>query len=214
MKQTPMALAVLLVAIFGSISTQSWAQKQDEGSGDEYRIYEAVLGLMDQMPKPDIRVTIFNQTLNTRCGDAAYPSPTVNGCTFLWVKPDDSKTVKNLLRDQWGAMSDETWAGFVEKNAESVRLHEPISTPFKHKLLGPEDKQTGDWQSPDLALFLSRVGFNRKKTEAVVYVLMFSYMDQVSTAGDYFLFRLSNTGRWEPNGRVTYFSMDKNGSQQ
>jgi hypothetical protein len=31
-------------------------------------------------------------------------------------------------------------------------------------------------------------------------------MDQVDTAGDYFLFRIGKNGRWEPNGRVTYFS--------
>jgi hypothetical protein len=169
---------------------------------------------MSQMPKSDLRVTIFNVTLNSKCGEAANPIPLADGCSFLWLKPDDAKSVKNLLRDQWGEMDSVTWADFVEKNAASGHLQEPISSPWKHKLVGPEDEPTKDWQSPDLTLFLSRVGFNRNKTEAVVYVLMFSYMDQVSTEGDYFLFRLSKGGKWEPNGRVTYFIKDKSGSQQ
>lgn len=204
--------AALLVTVLGTISLPCWAQ-QPEVSQDEYRVYDAVLGLMDQMPKPDLRVTIFNLTLNGKSGEAAYPV-LANGSTFLWIKPDDAKSVNNLLRDQWGETDSATWADFVEKNAESGHLKEPISTPWKHKLVGPGDEPTKDWQSPDLTLFLSRVGFNRDKTEAVVYVLMFSYIDQLSTEGDYFLFRLSKTAKWEPNGRVTYIRMDKNGSQQ
>jgi hypothetical protein len=212
MKQRFVLISALLVTVLGAISVPCSAQKQSEVSPDEYRVYAAVFGLMDRMPKPDLRVTIFSVTLNSKCGEAASPTPLANGCTFLWMKPDNASKVKNLLCSQWGEMDSATWSDFEGKNAESVHLHEPLSTPWKHKLLGAGDETTKDWQAPDLTLFLSRVGFNRSKTEAVVYVLMFSYMDQVATAGDYFLFRLSKTGKWEPNGRVTYFSMDKSGS--
>ncbi len=85
-------------------------------------------------------------------------------------------------------------------------MQEPIATPWKHKLIYPGDPPSKDWDSPNLTVFLSRVGFNQKKTEAVVYVLTFSYMDQVDTGGDYFLFRIGKSGHWEPNGHVTYFS--------
>jgi hypothetical protein len=197
------------VMLIGTGSLPCRAQTQQEATSQEYRVYEAVLGLMDQIPKQDPHVTIFNVTLNSLCGEAGSPAPLANGCTFLWMKPDTPKSVQRLLRSQWAEMDVSIWPDFERKNVSSVRLHEPLSTPWKHKLVGPGEEPSKDWDSPDLTIFLSRVGFNTRKTEAVVYVLTFSYMDQVATAGDYFLFRVDKTGQWVPNGRVTYFTKDK-----
>src|SRR5208282_2935537 len=141
----------------------------------------------DHMPKKDLHVTIYKVTLNSKCGEDAYPSPLSNGCTFLWMKPDTANSVKGLLRGEWADMENSTWSDFEGKNAVSANLHEPISTPWNHKLIGPADEPSKGWESPDLTIFLSRVGFNQKKTEAVVYVLTFSYTGRVATAGDYFL---------------------------
>ncbi|HUL14353.1 MAG TPA: hypothetical protein VLV88_00015 [Terriglobales bacterium] len=174
---------------------------------EEYKVYEAVLGLMDHIPKEDPHVTILNRTLNSKCGD---DNPVLaNGCSFLWVKPQSAKDVKRLLSSEWSDMDKSTWPDFQTKNAESVALHDPLQTPWKHKFQGEGIDLPKEWESPDLTIFLSRVGFNERKSEAVVYVLVFSYMDQVSTAGDYFLFRLDRQSLWIPSGRVTYFSKDK-----
>jgi hypothetical protein len=201
------------MVMLGAISPPVRAQGRPEVSPDEHKVYEAVLGLMTHIPKEDPHVTIFAVTLNSKCGKDAYPSPLANDCTFLWMKPDSANSVKRLLREEWADMENSTWSDFEGKNNVSVSLREPISTPWKHKLIAPGDGPEKDWESPDETIFLSRVGFNQKKTEAVVYVLIFSYMDQVATAGDYFLFRADNAGHWEPNGRVTYFT-DKDQSPQ
>jgi hypothetical protein len=195
--------------MLGAILLPVWAQSQSDASHDEYQVYEAVFGLMDRMPKEDLHITIFSVTLNSKCGEDAYPGPLANGCTFLWMKPDTADSVKQLLRQEWADMENATWSDFEMENVASVLLHEPISTPWKHKLVGPGDDPSKDWESPDLIIFLSRVGFNQKKSEAIVYVLIFSYMDQLATTGDYFLFRKDKTGRWNPSGRVTYFTKDK-----
>ncbi len=150
-----------------------------------------------------MRVTIFDATLNSKCGEEPDPTPLLNGCGFLWVKPDDPNTMRNLLFENGAAMDNATWADFVKKNAESATLHDPIATPWKHKLIGPAEPQDKNSQPSDLTLFLSRVGFNKTRSEAVVYVLMFSYMDKVATAGDYFVFGLDKSGKWHPQGRVT-----------
>lgn len=63
-------------------------------------------------------------------------------------------------------------------------------------------------------LFLSRVGFNKKKTEAVVYMLVFSYLASGGTGGQYFLLRTDTTGQWKPNGRLTYFTIGADQSPQ
>jgi hypothetical protein len=186
-----------------------WSQNTSEASPDEYRVYEAVFGLMDHIPKEDPHVTLFGLTLNSKCGEDGSSVPLANGCTFLWIKPDSAISVERLLRAEWADMENSTWSDFEAKNAASVRLHEPISTPWKHRLIAPGDEPSKDWDSPDLEIFLSRVGFSQKKTEAVVYVLVFSYMEHVLTAGDYFLFRMDKTGHWKPAGRLNYFTKDK-----
>lgn len=188
------------------------AQQQPDASPDEYRVYEAVFNLIEHIPKNDPHVTIFKATLNSKCGEDAYPAPLANDCTFLWIKPDTAASVKQRLDEEWPGMENSTWSDFEAKNASSINLHEPIATPWKHKLISPGDDASKDWDSPDLAIFLSRVGFNKTRTEAIVYVLMFSYIDQVSTAGDYFLFRVDKKGHWKTSGRVTYFTMGKDQS--
>jgi hypothetical protein len=198
-----MFLAVLL---FGTCGAASMSQKEPEPLPSEYRVYEAVFDLMDGIPKKDPHVTIFDVTLNSKCGEGDNSLPLANGCSFLWMKPDNANSVKQLLREEWSDMDDSTWTDFETKNVASVRLREPIVTPWKHKLIGPGDAAEKDWESPDMYVYLSRVGFNKQTTEATVYVLIFSYMDQVPTGGDYFLFRKTMSGAWNFAGRVTYFT--------
>ena len=187
-------------------------QNQTDASADDYKVYEAVLDLMDQIPKDDPHVTIFNITLNDKC-DAGAPLPLANGCSFLAIKPDTMADVKKVLRTGWKDMEASTWSDFQAKATTSLRLHDPIVTPWKHKLVGPaDDPLPEEWQSPDLTLFLSRVGFNKAHTEAIVYVLTFSYMDQVRSGGDYFLFRIDKSGKWTPNGRINYFRTEQHSS--
>jgi hypothetical protein len=210
MKCKPSLLSAVLIFVTVGISVPARTQDRQALSSDGNTVYEAVLALMDRMPIEDPHITIFGMTLNSKCGEEAGPYiPLADGCTFLWMKPDTANSVKRLLRDEWKDFESSTWSDFETKNAASVRLREPIATPWKHKLIFPEDEPSKDWDSANLAIFLSRVGFNQKKTEAVVYVLVFSYMDQVETAGDYFLFRIGKGGHWEPNGRLTYFTKGK-----
>ncbi|MGA8038193.1 MAG: hypothetical protein WA823_08730 [Candidatus Acidiferrales bacterium] len=214
MLSKPPVIASILLAAVGKASVLVPPQNQPDASPNEYKVFESVLGLMDHIPKADPRINIYDVTLNSKCGDDADPAPLANGCTFLWIKPDNAQGVNELLRQDWKDMDDSTWLDFVATNSASVGLHEPIATPWKHNLVGPRAESSKDADSPDLTIFLSRVGFNPKKTEAIVYVLTISYMNQVKTAGDYFLFRTDKSGSWKVKGRVTYFSKDKDDASQ
>lgn len=209
----PFFFCISLIMVLAGAISPTLAQQQPDASPDEYRVYEAVFNLIDHIPAKDPHVTIFRATLNSKCGEDAYPAPLADGCTFLWIKPDTPDSVKQRLHEESEGMENSTWSDFEAKNATSINLHEPIATPWKHKLVSAGEKDAAkEWASPDLTFFLSRVGFNKTKTEAIVYVLMFSYMDQVSTEGDYFLFRMDKKGHWEASGRVTYFTMGKDQS--
>lgn len=183
-------------------------------SSSERQIYEAIFNLMDHIPREEPHVTVFGVTLNSKCGQAAYPAPLFNDCTFLWAKPDTAEMIERLLRDRLPDLKSDTWSDFVAKNRTSAVLKEPLATPWMHRLIAPGDDASKDWDSPDMTIFLSRVGFSRNQDEAVVYALVFSYLDNVSTAGDYFIFRRARSGDWEPKGRVTYLEKEKDQSGQ
>jgi len=197
-----LCLGLLLIAL----SLPACAQDQDAPSQDEYRIYEAVFGLMNRIPKEDPYVGIFSLTLNTKCGSEAGPVPLLNGCSFFWQKPDTADSVKAKLRGSNLNVSDSTWSDFEAKNAESASLREPISTPWRHKLI-PANGPAKDTYPIDLGVFISRVGFNENKSEAILYVLTTSYIRKVPTTGDYFLFRVDKNGHWQGTNRLTYITL-------
>jgi hypothetical protein len=199
---------VLATIFLCGIACSTHAQEQP--ANEEYRVYEAVLNLIDSIPKADPHVAIYDRTLNSKCDGAADNPVLANGCTFLWVSPDTAEDVEQILRTRWRGLEKSTWKHFKATNAASIMLHEPITTPWKHRLTGM--KTPGDdlkeWESPDMTIFLSRVGFNSKKTEAMVYVLVFSYVGRAATTGDYLRFRVGPDKAWSLAGRVNYLTRE------
>ena len=211
------ALAVVFV-----LATPCIASAQEQPANEEYRIYEAVLKLMDTIPKQDPHVAIYEHTLSSQCEGANPVVP--KGCTFLWVKPDTDEDVERNLRSRFHGLHRSTWKNFKANNASSVTLHDPIAAPWKHRFTGPyaspstptADAPEGpapaefsdEWAAPDMTIYLSRVGFDKKKTEALVYVLVFSYVDRAATTGDYLRFRLGADKQWTLAGRVSYLKQD------
>jgi hypothetical protein len=200
----------LVLAMLFLLGAACSASAQQQPADEEYRVYEAVLKLIGSIPTADPHVVIYDRTLNGKC-DAASNNPVLaNGCTFLWVKPDTEDDVERLLRSRWRGLERSTWKHFKLSNAESITLHDPISTPWKHRLAGAgaagDDPE--EWKSPDMSVFFSRVGFNNKKTEAIVYVLAFSYVGRMATTGDYLRFRCGPDKVWTLAGRVRYLAED------
>jgi hypothetical protein len=182
------------------------AQQQPE----DYRVYAAVLSRIGSIPKADPHVVIYDRTLTGKC-DGDGDNPVLDkGCTFLWVKPDTDQDVEHMLRHRFHGLQRSTWKSFKRRNASSIPLHDPLPTPWKHRFAGPDVPEDGSpaWQSPDLAIYLSRVGFNSKKTEAIVYVLIFSYIGEPATIGDYVRLRAAADGSWSLAGRVSYPDQD------
>jgi hypothetical protein len=208
--------AIFLCGIFCSIfyspglSASGIAHAQEQPSIEEYRVYEAALGLINSTPKADLHVAIYDRTLNVSCDDNGNNPVLAKGCTFFWVKPDTSDDVEQKLRTRFHGLERSTWKHFKASNAASITLHDPLSTPWKHRFMGTSAPADGskEWDSPDMTIFLSRVGFNSKKTEAIVYVLVFSYLDRTATTGDYLRFRLRPDKSWSLAGRVSYLTRD------
>ncbi|GEM_PF-3174974 len=196
----------IVIVAYGPALSTILAHEQPVVSELEYRVYNATLDLM-QFEKKDVHVLIAETTLNFKCGGDSGNPVLMNGCSGMRMPPDEPKDVGQLLQRNWPNMETATWDDFAKQNADSAKLRDAFSTSWKHKLAALDVSLPGEWAAPDLTIFLSRVGFNTNRTEAVVYSLTFSYMDSVPTEGDYFIFR-TDAGEWKPKGRVTYLQMD------
>jgi hypothetical protein len=180
-----------------------------EGQGvtsDAYEIYDAVLDEVT-LPKTALHATIYDKTLNLKCGEESGNPVLINGCGGLVMPPDRLEQVHSVLKTGLGFFSASTWESFAAMNQASVGIRDGFRTALKHKLIG---KDLPEETSPDFTFFLSRPGFSKDKTEALVFVLMFSYVENVPSSGDYFLVRLDRGSKaWKVGGRVQYFVSDK-----
>lgn len=217
----PFLLLPLLVVLGGAL----YAATAPQPGGEEYRVYEAALAQLDSPAKPQLHVAIYHRTLSGNCDPHAQNPVLIKGCSLLWIKPQVPGDVRAMLRARWHHFSKGAWKSFVQRNQASVELHEPIATPWKHRLVGGAIPAVGDasaarpgksdaaWQRPDMTIYLSRVGFNSKQTDAVVYVLVFSYLDGAAVSGDYLHFRAPKHDKgaknWSLAGRFNYFSSGK-----
>ncbi len=179
-----------------------------EVSADDYQVYQAILDNL-HLPFDDVRVGIFNRTLEFGCNDYSAGVPLANGCSFMAVPPDTTADVKALVKSNWKDMPESMWDDFEQKNSTIERVDDSFKTQWKHRMDGEGVEDAPGWDPPNFIFFFSRVGFDDKKTEAMVYVLLFSYEDNVPTGGDYFRLRLSSNKEWEIDGRIRYFEKDQ-----
>jgi hypothetical protein len=201
--------SVLCTGLFARIGSGQ-IPKSDEVSDEEYRVYSAVLNDV-AFPKENPHALIFGDTLNFRCGEDSGNPILVNGCSGMIVPPDTPAKIGELLRQKWSNLAEPTWADFEKKNMESARLRDSIVTSWKHMVVGQDIRgdDAKEWESPDCTFYVSRVGFDPQKAEAIVFVFLASYMDNVPSSGNYFLLRLNKAKAWRPDGRVQYFVRDR-----
>lgn len=209
---------LLTAAVLLGIALHAYARQPENDTGEEYRVYEAALAALDPAPDAGLHVAIYRRTLSGTCGKEGRNPVLAKGCTFLWIKPDTADDVEQLLRSRWHKFSKSAWKNFLMKNASSVVLHEPIRTPWKHRLFGEDvggetlaKAVARPRLNADRVIYLSQVGFNSKRTDAILYVLVFSYDGGVAATGDYLRLRRpkrrhGERGPWTLAGRVNYFS--------
>jgi len=158
-----------------------------------------------QFPIDDVHVGIFNRTLKFGCGDYSGEVPLANNCSFMTLGANTPADVKEVLKSGWGRMPDSMWNDFVRANAATATVQDLFKMSWKHRILGPGVGEDKEWDSPNFVFFFSTVGFDASRTSAMVFVLLFSYTDNVHTAGDYFRLHLNKKDEWEIDGRVRLF---------
>jgi hypothetical protein len=187
-----------LLAVPPLVSAQSVTAQKDE----ETQVYTAVLKLM-KFPTDQPHILISSVTLNSGCGEKSGNPVLINNCG-IFAPPTTAKDLEALLKQQgMPTLSAATWLSFNHENARSETLSDSFKTPWPHVVAEVSTSSTNPWKSIDGAIFLSRVGFSTDRTQAIVYVLFFSYMSGVPTSGNFFQFHLDSGKAWQPVGRVT-----------
>ena len=201
------SLGVLSAIACLAIASVQTAKEVGTAGTEDYAVYNAVLDQI-QFPQANAHALIANGTLNFKCGEDSGNPILFNGCSAMIVRPDTPEKIRELLNDGFDRMGAPTWNDFERKNMESVKLQDSFVTSWRHKLIGPDIRgdNSKEWDSPNCTFYFSSVGFNPEKTEAIVFILLSSNMENVPSSGDYFLYRLDSAKKWNPNGRVQYFA--------
>jgi hypothetical protein len=186
------------------------ADAQEEVRTEEYAVYNALLSNIAE-PKENARMLIVDQTLDLKCGASADAPILMNGCGGMLMPPDSPDGLHRLLQDRLPHLQEGTWADLRQMNSHSYKLQDRFHTSWAHHFVDSEksDHDAGAWKWADVAFYLSRVGLNTQKTEAVVFVFLASYTQGVPSSGDYFLFRINKDHQWQPEGRVQYYATDQ-----
>jgi len=211
-KASGFGLTLVLLVASVAASAQTSPSAADDAAVEDYRVYDVVLDQVE-LPKEDLHFLILDDTLNFKCGEDSGNPILLNGCSGMIMPPATTtpEQIGQFLRQNWPRLDKTTWEDFERRNANSAKLRDSFVTPWKHLLEGqdvPEDKSK-EWDSSDGAFYFSRVGFNSKRTEALVFAFFASYMKGVGSTGYYFLMRRDTGKEWKLDGRLQMFTTDK-----
>jgi hypothetical protein len=216
-----LAPAILPLLVIGAISLASAQQAKDASlvPSDEYPVYNAVLANIQFSrikPEKEVLALIVDDTLSLECGAESKNPILLNMCSPMLFPPTTPEDIRALLKDNF-KFEKETWDDFLKKNAKIWRLQDQFVTSWKHGLTGsgidPKSPSSPQWDSADCAFYLSRVGFNEEKTEAIVFVFFSSYMDRAPSSGDYFLLRQNKAAGWQIKGRANSLQSDEHSNE-
>ncbi|MGA7852589.1 MAG: hypothetical protein WCA15_04625 [Candidatus Acidiferrales bacterium] len=182
---------------------------------DDYAVYNAVLGnvqFSQLKPENQVHALIVNDTLNLNCGEQSQNPIMLNNCSPMLMPPATADDLRTMLAAEF-RFRDATWSDLLHQNEKSWRLQDQFKTSWAHGLTGtgvdPASLSSPEWKTPDCAFYFSRVGFDEKRTEAIVFVFFASYMDRAPSSGDYFLVHQSRKAGWKIDGRMNYFNTQK-----
>jgi hypothetical protein len=173
---------------------------QQPSKDPAYAVYNAVFRIM-QFPKPDPLILIIASTQSLQCGDTGTGMVLMNGCG-IWAPPQTAEVVHEVTQKNWPQMSESTWKSFLSANQKQSTLRDQMTTTWRHQFNNFSDTSPSP-AKPDAVILLSSVGFNTDKSQALVYVLLLSYMQRVRTSGTLFLVKKLQSGSWAIDGKET-----------
>jgi hypothetical protein len=164
----------------------------EAASSDELVVYAAILDSLGRVDA-NSRFLIADKTSTFSCGESTGNGLSIAGCNGLRNSnetPSDRMAI--VTRDLRGLQKD-TLREFLSANQQCVSITHKIPSDADYHLFNdPEIPKAWKYS---LLVYLSRVGFNREHTEALVNLGLFSYADRNLSEGHYVVLR-KLAGKW------------------
>ena len=141
------------------------------------------------------RVIIADRTATLSCSLSPEELIQLEGCSGMRAPQETPEQLAARLKRSLGA-ADETVADLRSKSEKDVAVGKPFKLAAKQTLWGPrEGAKRSNLFKPDVAVSVSRVGFNKARTQALAYVATMSWTDPKGSFGEYLLLEKSR-GKW------------------
>lgn len=152
------------------------------------------------------RLLIADRTATFACDLPPDAVVQLDGCSGMRPREESPARVLARLRTSLGA-SDPALADLRAKSMRSVTIDKQFRLPARQVIWGPgAGKSRRHVAAPDLAIAVSRVGFDAQKKQAVAYVATISWKDPAGSFGEYLLLD-RRQGNWTVARRLRVWEM-------
>jgi hypothetical protein len=178
----------------------------EKASSDELVVYAAILDSLSQL-NANSHILIADKTSTFMCGESAGNGLSIAGCNGLRNSNETPSDRMAIVKRDLPELQKDTLGEFLNANQQYVSITHKISSSANYYLFNDPEKPK-DWKYSFL-VYLSRVGFNRERTEALVNIGIFSYADSSLSEGHYVVLR-KTAGKWTLGGTSIVWKLAAN----
>jgi len=173
----------------------------------EYSVVAAVVKA-DHLPKHPRWFMLSNRTTTFECDPPANTGFSFVGCSGMRTQDQSPQDVYNMLAGSLHSLTTEVFLDLMSKSETSTVVDKTLPLNVKQIIWGPTSTSSvpKELGAPDFAVYHSRVGFNKEKTLALVYVAAANWTDSSKTYGEYVMLGWQEGG-WTILERYKMWSM-------
>lgn len=166
---------------------------------DDYLVYGVLLDSFQQSGKAS-HPLVANRTSVFACDASACNGFHMAGCNGLSGPDETPESRMEVVKRDLPKLEPATAARFITLNQKCSIVRDQIPSASKYYLFGPKEgpKLPQDWQHPDFVYF-SRVAFDAKAAQALVYAGIMSGTDEKKSTGAYYFLRKQSV-KWTIQG--------------
>jgi hypothetical protein len=178
----------------------------ETASSEEMVVYAAILDSLSQLTA-NSHLLIADKTSTFMCGGSAGNGLSIAGCNGLRNSNETPSDRMAIVMRDLPELQKDTLTEFLNANQQYVSITHKIPSSADYYLFNDREMPK-DWKYSFL-VYLSRVGFNREHTEALVNVGIFSYADSNLSEGHYVVLR-KLVGKWTLGGASAVWKLAAN----
>jgi len=153
---------------------------------------------------------IDGQTAAFPCNSAPTNIINLGGCSGMKTRDQTPKDVLAWVKSSIPGVDDEAASDLAAKSGNSVAIDKPFSFPTKQIIWSPSVSASfpTDLGTPELAVTLSRVGFDKNRTKALLYIGAMSWTDPSLSFGEY-IYLVRDAAAWSVKGTLRVWQMQR-----